>query len=180
MGFRYLLRRILSCLCNKLKSLQKVTYLSTEYLDSSFWLKLWPINRILVWHSSSIQTCVYRKDERSRHYRRIGLNYESKYWPVDYTSPKESFCQGIIHLIRTQNFSVKLTFLNHWYAQLRVHITSEEMLVFRKIWVRTKWMIPNANSQWASSCLTFSFYLYSLVLFSIGERINILYYYVCY
>ena len=52
-----------------------------------------------------------------------------------------------VHLLRDHSFSMytkfseKLTSLTPWYAHVR------EMLVFRKIFVHTKWMIPSWFSE---------------------------------
>ena len=52
-------------------------------------------------------------------------------------------CQGIIHLVRTQNFRKKLTFLTPWYAHVRVCIGGKKCNFSGKYCVRaTKWMTP--------------------------------------
>ena len=50
-----------------------------------------------------------------------------------------SFCFGIIHLVRTQFFLKKLTFLTTWYALASKRIKSKKS---GKFYVLTKWMIP--------------------------------------
>ena len=47
------------------------------------------------------------------------------------------------------HFSEKLAFLTSWYAHVRVRIRELEILVFEKICVRTKWIIPKEILQHA-------------------------------
>ena len=43
-------------------------------------------------------------------------------------------------------FSEKVTFTFPWYVHVRVRIGGKEMLLSRKICVRTNWMIPNEET----------------------------------
>ena len=56
-----------------------------------------------------------------------------------------------VHLFSTfAKFFEKLTFLTPRYAHLRVRIKGYEIILFRKICVRTKWMISNQTRQKSS------------------------------